>query len=333
MQITASLRSVNGLFPGSNGNLSLSLGGEVYTGTDALRQASTGSEGSIWIVSGDSDGNKNGTSFAYDSGSGWLALSAASLGSTDARYLMLTPQAPLSGSLNMGGFNITNGNLVGTASVAERAISSSTALFANQAATASYVLNAVTASYVLNAVSASHAVLANSAVNALSASHAVMANQAATASYFLTSSVTSASFASTAAVALNFLTSSVTSASFSSTAAVALNFLTSSVTSASFAQTAAVALSFLTSSVTSASVAVSASYAVTSSHALVANTAVNTISASVAANLNGTGSIGFVSNIGDTFTSVATVTRMISLTAAEYAALATKDANTFYAVV
>lgn len=40
-----------------------------------------------------------------------------------------------------------------------------------------------------------------------------------------------------------------------------------------------------------------------------------------------------VSNIGDTYTSTAKVTKMVTCTSAEYAAIATKDPNTFYIVI
>jgi hypothetical protein len=46
-----------------------------------------------------------------------------------------------------------------------------------------------------------------------------------------------------------------------------------------------------------------------------------------------TGSGEVVSNAGDTFTSTAKVTKMVTCTAAEYAAIATKDPNTFYIVI
>jgi hypothetical protein len=114
--------------------------------------------------------------------------------------------------------------------------------------TSSWAINAATASYFLT----------SSVTNATSASFASTSSWALN---FITSSVTSASFASTASY---FLTSSVTnatSASFAATASWALNFITSSVTSASFASTSSLALNFITSSVTSASFASTSSLA------------------------------------------------------------------------
>lgn len=49
--------------------------------------------------------------------------------------------------------------------------------------------------------------------------------------------------------------------------------------------------------------------------------------------LSGSSSGSVVTNIGDTFTSTATVTKIISLSSAEYTALGTKDANTLYIIV
>jgi len=88
---------------------------------------------------------------------------------------------------------------------------------------------------------------------------------------------------------------------------------------ASIAKSSSVAISaqtasyFLTSSVTSASFSVTSSYSV-------ASTTASYVS-------------GAITNIGDAYPSVGVVMRIVSLTAAEYAALGAKDANTFYAVV
>ena len=91
------------------------------------------------------------------------------------------------------------GSLLGTASYANQAlsssytISSSYALSSSYASTASYVQNAQTASYVLNAVSSSYV---------LSSSYAISSSNAQTASYY-GGSVTSASYALTASYAMN----------------------------------------------------------------------------------------------------------------------------------
>ena len=137
--ITASVRSVNGNYPDSNGNIQTSLVSTII-GTSASLEASssgaiTGSltDGLVWIIAGDPNPNNNGDTYIFSLGTtsgSWYPISTLDTTAGDARYLKLTPQSPLSGSLNMGGFNITNiGTLQGTAS------------WANNAVTASYVTN------------------------------------------------------------------------------------------------------------------------------------------------------------------------------------------------
>jgi hypothetical protein len=145
----------------------------------------------------------------------------------DDTAIRLEINTQVTGSLGVTG-GIT-GSLLGTASYAAQALSSSYADFsisssqAQNAVTASYVLNAVsasfatsasqaqnanTASYVLNAVSASFATSALSASYAVTASHAdfaVSSSQATSASFAVTASFsntsTSASFATNALTA------------------------------------------------------------------------------------------------------------------------------------
>ncbi len=108
LRISSSLLSVNGTYPDASGNVSTALT-EVITGTSAsLLLSSSGdvtssiTEGSVWVVSGDTDPSQNGKSWIYsfDGSIGtWYPLSSLDIPAADARYLMLNPQAPLSGPL------------------------------------------------------------------------------------------------------------------------------------------------------------------------------------------------------------------------------------------
>lgn len=129
-EITASVRSLNGIFP-IDGNIASSLT-QTITGTSASLVLSssgdiTGSfpDGLVWIIT---SGPGTGSLYIFASGSvgQWYPIASADQALNDARYLMLTPQTSLGGNLNMGGFNITNaGTYQGTASWASNAISSS----------------------------------------------------------------------------------------------------------------------------------------------------------------------------------------------------------------
>ena len=115
MQLTASVLSVNGTFPEANGNIATSLT-EVITGTSAsLSLSSSGdvtasiNNGSVWIISNDSDPALDGLSYIWSSGSGeWYQLNSFDYATADARYLKLLPQAPLQGDLDLGGNNLQN---------------------------------------------------------------------------------------------------------------------------------------------------------------------------------------------------------------------------------
>jgi len=153
MAFSASVRTVNGIFP-TNGNINTALVG-VTTGTSASLEVSssgdiTGSlnEGEVWVISNDPTGSNNGRSFIYDedntTGVGtWYELAPTDLATMDARYLKLDGvNSPLQGNVNLGGFQLTNGNLIGTASWA---LTSSNAISASYAATSS---QAISASYI-----------------------------------------------------------------------------------------------------------------------------------------------------------------------------------------
>jgi hypothetical protein len=166
---------------------------------------------------------------------------------TDAnRKLQIDPNNhhELTGSLDISENLIVNegitGSLLGTASYATQALSSSYAL------TASYASNIpLTASYALNALSASYASTASYVQNAQTASYVTTAQ---TASYVL--NAISSSYALTASYASNV----------PETASYALNAL-----SASYALTASYAIS--------TSQAISSSYALTASYVVLSQTA------------------------------------------------------------
>jgi hypothetical protein len=254
LAITASVRTVNGIFP-SDGNISTALTG-TKTGTSASLVLSssgtvTGSipDGLVWIISGDPTPANNGDTYIFSSGSvgQWYPISTLDTAAADTRYLKLDgSNSPMSGDIDMGDFNLTNvRNMVGTASLATLAVTANTA---------SYVVTAQTASYVLNAVSASNALTASYVLNAVSSSYTL------SSSYATTSSVSTT--AQTASYVLNAVSASYAlSSSFSTTASYVR-----------IAQTASYVL-----------YAVSASYAVTASYvlnALSASYALNALSAS-----------------------------------------------------
>jgi hypothetical protein len=138
--ITASLRTVNGNIPDSSGNIALALT-STRTGISASLAVSssgnyTGSliDGTIWIVSGDTNPDNNGDTYIWAiSSKTWFPISTTDQAANDARYLKLTPQGPLSGSLSLGGYNITN---IGT-------ISASLGITGSLKGTASYALYAL----------------------------------------------------------------------------------------------------------------------------------------------------------------------------------------------
>jgi len=122
----------------------------------------------------------------------------------------------------------------------------------------------------------------------------------------------------------------IDSASFSASIATLNNFTGSVVAvSASYSLSASFA--------TSASYVLSSSYATNSSQSLTSLTASFAISASRAVSSSFSSTASFVSgailNTPDPYTSTVPVFRIVTLTAAEYSAIVTKDANTFYAVI
>ena len=122
LEITSSVRSVNGVFP-TSGNIALSLT-QTVTGNSASLVASEDpspySTGSIFVISGDAVPANNGRTFILVSGSGgnteWVELTGFDTATADARYLKLdATNDPLQGNLSMGNFQI-NGLTEGTLS-------------------------------------------------------------------------------------------------------------------------------------------------------------------------------------------------------------------------
>lgn len=214
MQVTASVRTVNGISP-TNGNIAVSLAG-VLTGLSSsnyninLIASSSGnitssfSDGALWVVSaetGSATSGSNGQVFIYKSGSvgQWLRVAPLDTAAADARYLLLAG-GTMGGAINMGGFNATNaGTWQGTA----------------------YTASFVTASNVYGPYGVSSVVSSSYAVSssfAVSSSYALSSSFATSASYALSSSfAVSASWAPVQTVST---ASFITSGSISTTQAI-----------------------------------------------------------------------------------------------------------------
>jgi hypothetical protein len=117
--LTASLRTVNGITPGPNGNVAVSLGGAVYTGNSASFAASSSGaitssfgDGSIFIISDPAYPQLNGDSYIYTSNyplSGtWNPLASINQAQADLRYLLLDGTNTMTGNLNMGNKSVSN---------------------------------------------------------------------------------------------------------------------------------------------------------------------------------------------------------------------------------
>jgi len=130
LEITSSVRTVNGIFP-TNGNIPVALSSTI-TGTSASLASSgsgniTGSipDGLVWIISNDPTPSNNGDVYIYSSGSvgAWYPVAPLDQAASDARYIKLDgANTPMTGDLNMGGNNINNvGTMNGTASYATSA--------------------------------------------------------------------------------------------------------------------------------------------------------------------------------------------------------------------
>lgn len=160
------------------------------------------------------------------------------------QYLLVDGGREMAADLGLGGFDLINvdritansvtssftGSLLGTASYASQALSSSHAdrtISSSYASTSSYILEAISSSYASSSTSASYALTSSIA---FSASFALSSSRTVSASFSSTSSMaTSASFSTTA----SFLLGSVLSSSYADTASIA--------TSASYSETASFA--------------------------------------------------------------------------------------------
>jgi hypothetical protein len=296
--ITSRLTTVNGISP-TNGNASINLAYTITGISSSLVASSSGvitssiSDGSIWVIAGDSDPNNNGDTYIFVSqsslaippGSGqWLPIAPLDTAAGDARYLMLNPQSSLVGNLNLGGNNIISGSLIGTASFAtsaSRALSTLTASYALNAATASVATSAATVrtagifgavQYRINSGTLGGVPTLTYVGGVLRATGSFTgsfignltgtASLASTASYFSGSvlNATSASYAATASLAPNYVLNSDTSS-------FVTNNQTSSFSTGSFTGSFTGSLLGTSSFATSASYALTASYIDTASYA------------------------------------------------------------------
>jgi len=157
MEVTADVRTVNGIEADGFGNIPLSLG-TVLTGTSAsLVVSSSGAvtasiaDATVWIISGDGTPANNGDTYIFKSGSvgQWLTIAPLDQAAGDARY--------------------ARKNLA--------AVQPLTSSFASLAVTASYVTGSNVGGFVANATNAINAVNANQAQEAIYADGAGEADQ------------------------------------------------------------------------------------------------------------------------------------------------------------
>ena len=158
--ITSKLTTINGIAPTSNGNVSVNLAYTITGNSSSLVASSSGaitssiSDGSIWVIAGDVDPNNNGDTYIFVASSSlatppgvgqWLPIAPLDTAAGDARYLKLTPQSPLAGALNLGGYNINNVGVMSGSVLGNVQGTSSWATSASQAVTASHALTTRTA--------------------------------------------------------------------------------------------------------------------------------------------------------------------------------------------
>ena len=85
--ITGLITKVNGTLPDQNGNVSISFGRVSSGDLNSRPSNGTGTNGDIYVVSGDVTNTNNGRTFIYD-GAVWNEITS-NLAATDARYLQL----------------------------------------------------------------------------------------------------------------------------------------------------------------------------------------------------------------------------------------------------
>ena len=85
--ITGLIKKVNGTLPDQNGNVSISFGRVSSGDLNSKPSNGTGTNGDIYVVSGDATSTNNGRTFIYD-GNVWNEITS-NLAATDARYLQL----------------------------------------------------------------------------------------------------------------------------------------------------------------------------------------------------------------------------------------------------
>lgn len=185
LAITSSVRSVNGVFPASNGNIQVALSA-TKTGTSASLQASASgaitsslADGLVWIISNNTpDPTKNGTVYIYASASvgAWYQIEAPGAASNDLAYIRLDGTNTVTANLNFGGYGVTNAGF-----------------WSGSAATASFVTGSnVRGPHGFNSVV--------TASNAITASFATTSSFAVSASWAPPVTVSTASFITTGSI-------------------------------------------------------------------------------------------------------------------------------------
>ena len=98
--VTGAVQKVNGSLPGSDGNVTIAFG-NVTTGNFASRPLNAGTNGNIYVISGDVvNKSYNGRTFISD-GTGWQEVTSDQA-ATDARYVQLSGSTITAGGIGYG---------------------------------------------------------------------------------------------------------------------------------------------------------------------------------------------------------------------------------------
>jgi hypothetical protein len=204
LNISASVRTVNAVLP-IDGNIALSLSATKTGDSASLASFPTSSlaDGTVWIVSGDSNPNNNGDAYIFNSGSQlWYPIAPLDQAAADSRYLLLNN----TGSM-LAPYALTSalGSYVQNSATSSFILVSSFNAYTSSAVTTSS-FNAFTSSALLTAFFSSwtgsfgsqfagSASYASASTNAVSSSYALTASYALNAGNIDTGSlVTTASF-------------------------------------------------------------------------------------------------------------------------------------------
>jgi len=164
--IAQRVRSVNGIFPDTAGNVAVSIA-STQTGPLASRPA-VADNATLFVVSNDTNPADNGDAYIFVTssitpGSGsWEVIAPLDQASSDARYLMIGGGNNMLANLDAGGFKLVN---VAPPTLGTDAVNLNY-LTGSSVSTASYVLNAQTASYVNLSQTASYVATASTSISA-----------------------------------------------------------------------------------------------------------------------------------------------------------------------